>query len=41
MCWRHPARDVFALEASPALIHDSTLVDRFGLEFLKAFIDFW
>ncbi len=32
---------LFALEASPALIHDSYIVDRFGLEFLKSFIDFW
>ena len=32
---------LFATEASPTLIHDSAIVDRFGLEFLKFFVDFW
>ena len=32
---------LFAPEASPTLIHDSFIVDRFGLEFLKFFVDFW
>lgn len=32
---------LFATEASPALLHDSAIVDRFGLEFLKFFVDFW
>ena len=32
---------LFATAASPALIHDSAIVDRFGLEFLKFFVDFW
>jgi len=32
---------LFATEANPTLIHDSDIVERFGLDFLKFFIDFW